>query len=99
MTVDEAPVKKAYGSILLRAFTDVRGAAGCSTQDMDTTASGRICELQAMCGIEQACAEDCLYFERSGSPVVGCLYKDADVTRLPKTIVRQLLKAAGRKSK
>jgi len=66
---------------------------------VDTAASNRLCELQAACGIEQACAEECLYFERGGSPVVGCLYKNTDVTRLPKSIVRQLLKAAGRETK
>jgi hypothetical protein len=66
---------------------------------MDTTASSGLCDLQAACGVEEPCADECLYFERSGRPVVGCLYKNTDVTRLPKPIVRQLLKAAGRESK
>lgn len=98
MTIDKAPVKK-RAARSLRTSTDVSEVEECSTQGMDTTASGRLCELQAACGIEQACAEDCLYFERGGSPVVGCLYKNADVKRLPKPIVRQLLKAAGRDRK
>jgi hypothetical protein len=59
----------------------------------------RICELQARCGgIEEFCSEDCLYFELDGGPSVGCLYKNADVTAMPKAIARQLLKATGRSS-
>jgi hypothetical protein len=59
----------------------------------------RICELQARCGIEDVCSEDCLYFELGGSPRVGCLYKNAHVAAMPKPVARQLLKTAGRRSR
>jgi hypothetical protein len=78
----------------LRVFADV-----CRDEAVFATTMDRICELQARCGIEDLCSEDCLYFELGGSPRVGCLYKNADVTAMPEPIARQLLKAAGRSSR
>ena len=78
----------------MRVFADVRRADAVFATGMD-----RICELQARCGIKDLCSADCLYFELGGSPQVGCLYKNADVTAMPKPIARQLLKAAGRSSR
>ena len=68
-----------------------------SMEQRDTVAGERFCELQARLEVEELCSGDCLYFERSGSPVVGCLYKTVDVSAIPTPIARQLLKSAGRR--
>jgi len=56
------------------------------------------CELQLRFDVEERCSTACLYYEATGRPPVGCLYKEADVSAFPRSIAKQLLKTAGRRS-
>ena len=67
--------------------------------EISRTPGDGFCALQANCGIQERCSTDCLYFEASGRPTIGCLLKDADIAAIPHAVARQLLKTAGRRSR